>query len=291
MSVLTKVLVLLVTVLAVVLSTLMIAFVADVDDLKGQLRQAKEAQTVAEARARTKEGELSSAHQRLNELYSSMESAVSSLMTENNTLETNLADRAAELASAKGQIAQLSSDLSRLTGAEQQLAEFVTVQENELKNRREAMVKLQTQRVQLIDRINELEGGLNTATRSVRYLQEDIHAKQIRIDDLHAQISRLPVEWQVTIRTEQIEEEIGFESSTFIAGRVKQISQYDGATLVALDVGSNDSVKPGMKFRVHRGNQFLASMIIRLVDANESAGRIDFGQGVAVGDEVQSGPR
>ena len=36
-SVLTKVLVLLVTVLAVVLSTLLIAFVADVDDLKGQL--------------------------------------------------------------------------------------------------------------------------------------------------------------------------------------------------------------------------------------------------------------
>ena len=45
-----------------------------------------------------------------------------------------------------------------------------------------------------------------------------------------------------------------------------------------------------MKFAVHRGSQFLASLIVSSVDSDASAGRLDFVQDVVrVGDEVAAG--
>ena len=81
-----------------------------------------------------------------------------------------------------------------------------------------------------------------------------------------------------------------FVPETPIRGQVTRVEQIDDETFVEVNVGTNDGVATNMKFLVHRGSQFLGSLVITNVDVQSSAGRMQLLQGqVAIGDAILTG--
>ena len=290
MSVLTKVFVVLVTVLSVLLATLVVAFVANVEDLRGQLTETRTALAAATAKAATKQAEITSVMAGLSQQIKDLESAKTNLTSEINSLRATLVQRQAELESERASSAQIKADISRLTAANQQHAETGRALQAELAYLRKVDVEQKTKLIQMADRNNELEGQLDTLTRQVRRFRERTVAMQERLAALEQKIRELPPEWQVVFRRPEAEAAEPFVSDILIPGHITQVNRSGEETLVEINVGSNDHVAPNMKFVVYRGNQFLASLIVTAVDADASAGRLEVVQGdVRVGDQVQTG--
>ena len=83
-----------------------------------------------------------------------------------------------------------------------------------------------------------------------------------------------------------------FMPDYLINGQITNISRLDDDTFVELNIGSNDGVEKNMKFRIHRQGDFIANLVVTVVDIDACSGRVtlmDDGQQVTVGDSVQTG--
>lgn len=289
MGVLTKVLVVLVTVLSIVLVALIVPFVANTENYKQQLNDALMAKAAAEEIARLRQSELNAAQGNDSERIALLKAQAENLITQINQLTKDLADSEARARNEAGKLLKFEADWSRLTAANQQYAQITKDLQDELKQRREQVVEQQTKAIQLADRNNELSGQLDALTRQVRRVQERMTGLQEQNADLERKLAQLPPQWQVKIKSEEVAP-APYSPETPIRGQITRVEQLEHEVFAQVNVGQNDGVDANMKFLVHRGSQFLGTLIITTVDAQSSAGKMELLQGtVAVGDAILTG--
>ncbi len=289
MGVLTKVFIVLVAILSVLLGTLTVTFVANTENYRQQLEDALTFKAAAEQTARLRQNELSAAQSNDSERIALLKGQAENLITQLNQLTQELAESKARAQNESAKLSKFEADWSRLTAANQQHAQITKELQSELRERREQMVDQQTRSIQLADRNNELEGQLAALTRQVRRVHEKMTNLQDENTQLTSKLAQLPPQWQTRLLSEQTVA-APFVPETPIRGQVTRIEQLEGEIFVQIDVGSNDGVQSNMKFLVHRGSQFLGTLVITNADAQNSAGRIQLLQGtVAVGDSVLTG--
>ena len=289
MGVLTKVFVVLVTVLSVLLVALIVPFVANTENYKQQLDDAKISKAAAEEVASLRQNELNAAQSRDSEMVTVLKSQAQNLTTQINLLTQQLADSETKARSESEKLAKFEADWSRLIATNQQNTQMTKELRVELKERREKMVNQQTQMIELADRNNEIESQLEAMTRQVRRVHEQLTQLQEQNADLERKLALLPPQWQQKILSEEIEA-APFVPETPIRGQITKVQQLKDELFVQVNVGDNDGVAANMKFLVHRGNQFLGTLIITTVDAQNSAGRMQLTQGqVAEGDSILTG--
>ena len=80
-----------------------------------------------------------------------------------------------------------------------------------------------------------------------------------------------------------------FEPATPIQGKVSRVAKVEGDTFVEINVGKNDGVQPNMRFLIHRGDQYLGSLVISYVDSNASSGRMSLEKGDPCGGHARPG--
>lgn len=289
MGVLTKVFVVLVTVLSVVLVALIVPFVANTENYKQRLDDAQNARAAAENLAQMRQQELNDAQDKESQEVTLLKAQANNLVTQMQLLSQQLAESEAKAQSESRKLAQYEADWSRLTAANQQHAQITKDLQQELKERREKMVDQQTRMIQLADRNNELESQLGALTRQVRRVHEKLTHLQEQNADLERKLAQLPPQWQARILSEDTAA-APFVPETPIRGQITRVEQIDDETFVEVNVGTNDGVATNMKFLVHRGSQFLGSLVITNVDVQSSAGRMQLLQGqVAIGDAILTG--
>ena len=73
-----------------------------------------------------------------------------------------------------------------------------------------------------------------------------------------------------------------------LAGRVTAVDGSHGTTVVVINLGKNDGVKPGHTFDVYAGGVYKGKIYVETVNASQSAATIQMaGQGeIAAGDAV-----
>ena len=285
MGVLLKVCVVLVTMLSVLLVALIVPFVANTENYKQQLDDTLVAKAAAEEMARLRQSELNAAQSRQSEQITLLNAASNNLTTQINLLTQKLAESEAQTQSERTKLSKFDADWSRLTAANQQYAQITEDLQTELKQRREQLVNQQTRNIQLADRNNELESQLEALTRQVRRVQENLTHLQEQNADLERKLAQVPPQWQPEETTVA-----PFVPDIPIRGQITRVEPMDDETFVEVNVGSNDGVASNMKFLVHRGNQFLGTLIITNVDIQNAAGRMQLLQGqVAAGDMVLTG--
>ena len=289
MGVLTKVFVVLVTVLSVLLVALIVPFVANTENYKQQLEDSRTAKAAAEELATLRQNELNAAQSRDSEMVTVLKSQAQNLSTQINLLTQQLADSEAKARSESEKLAKFEADWSRLIATNQQNTQMTQELRAELTERREKMVDQQTQMIELADRNNELESQIEAMTRQVRRVHEQLTQLQEQNADLEQKLAQLPPQWQQKILSEEVQA-APFIPETPIRGQITKVQQLKDELFVQVNVGENDGVITNMKFLVHRGNQFLGTLIITTVDAQNSAGRMQLTQGqVAVGDSILTG--
>ena len=285
MGVLLKVFVVLVTMLSVMLVAMIVPFVANSENYKQRLDDTLVAKAAAEEMARLRQSELNATQNRQSEQIAMLNASRNNLTTQINLLTGKLAESEAQTQSEKTKLSKFDADWSRLTAANQQYAQITKELQTELKQRREQLVDQQTRGIQLADRNNDLESQLEALTRQVRRVQENLTHLQEQNADLERKLAQVPPQWQPEETTVA-----PFVPDTPIRGQITRVEPLEDETFVEVNVGKNDGVAPNMKFLVHRGSQFLGSLIITNVDMQNAAGRMQLVQGqVAVGDLVLTG--
>jgi len=289
LSFLTKVFVVLVTFMAVMLVALIVPFVANTQNFKELRDEARDLMIQARASAELRQSELNAMQLKSSEQIISLKSEADNLMTQVNLLTQRLAESEAQLYAQRAHEAKFEADWGRLTAANQQHAQIVQALQTELSKRREQMVDQQTKMIQQADRNNELESQVEALSRQLERMQEDFARLEQEHDQAQSQLAQLPLDLRPKSQAQQTQP-YPFVPQLPIKGFVTSVDQIENEMFVQVNVGSNDGVAENMKFLVHRGHQFLATLIITAVDLQSSAGRLQLQQGlVSVGDTILTG--
>lgn len=291
MSVLTKVLVTLLAFLSVALSMLVVSAFAQQQNWKASAEDWQQAAMTAQSQARTvsMNAALDKARcldrqkqdgQRIEDLKAELTSA-EALVSE---MERTVAESATKLTVEQGQVTSTSEALKLV--------------QTDLNREREFSAKmarrnseLERANIDLTDRVKELTTNVEMARAQVRALQQQIAG---------ATGSAMPdgggyrTSAQIPSPAQSVEENVPSVSTPAISavampirGEVVSIK----GDLASISVGAADGVAHGMSFLIYRRSgaggrpQFLGTLRITRVDANQAAGQIEQSEGdIRVGD-------
>lgn len=274
MSILTKIFVVLVTVLAIALVPLMVAYVENTQHFQQALQEERDARATADARANL----LESSNQRLQGKYADATDALSHAKSQ---LGQQLANRLSELADQQTRIAQLNQQLSgkdatidRLSAADQQDNQIIAAlreDQNELQDR---AINAQQKLVERAGQVQELRTSLELMNENLRLVQEKLAGSKDRIAELETRLEQAPT-------TQTGERQVAVQPPEQpIRGLITSVDQLAGGqTLVAINVGGQDDVQEGMNFIIHRDGKYIATMEVIKVDEQRSAGRVTLKEG------------
>jgi predicted nucleic acid-binding Zn-ribbon protein len=294
LSILTKIFVVLVTVLSVLLVALIVPFVANTENFRGQLADANRRIIAAEDKARDYQVEINAAQEAVRMQVEELSNKTQKLTSTINTLQSDLATARAEKQSETAKLAQLEASVSLLSAADDTKTKMLDGMQSELTERRDQVVKLDRQRIELSDRVNQLASDNEALSRNIRRTREQATAYEQALAAINARIQSLPDDVRLLLtepdrRVAAVEG--GVEPDFVIRGQVTKVEIVEGTTFVQINVGQNDRVEPNMKFYVHTSdNRFVGTIVISAVDTDAAAGRVVLSSGkINPGDNVFTG--
>lgn len=288
MSLLTKVFVVLTTVVAILIVPLMVAYVNNTDHFREQAQAEREAAAVAEARVEWLETYQA-------DLQDALTQQQAEIATDQEEFANELAAREQQLQGRDQRIAELERDLDEkeeqiglLTGDKSRISEIVASVRQDLA---EARAKRDAAFDELRSTARDLQEArlqLENLNEQVRVLDERTVAAEARNQQLRNEIQELQTRLaQQTTVAAQDQDQQPTEDFTGVSpevgdirGVVTDVATVGGdETFVEINVGSNDQVVRGMNFIIHDGDRYIGSMVVTNVDLNASAGRITLARG------------
>ena len=293
MSALSKVFVVLVTIFSVGIVTLLVPYVTNRENYRETIKQLEQAKTSAEVTAMLRQKEIASLLDKESERVSELTAGTRQLAQKNIDLAAAKADAEAKSREAEAQRVQAEDRASTVAAANKQLSDILKSVQDELVARQQNMIKMQTQLIELGDRNEELLAQVETLSRNVRHLKEDLADRSTSIAEMEGWLKKLDPVTLAYVKGESADT-TPFLASTLIQGHVTRVEKVGGDNFVQIDIGRAHNVKQNMKFLVHRGDDYLGSLVITFVDEQSAAGQLQLakvGTSVASGDEVFSGKR
>jgi uncharacterized phage infection (PIP) family protein YhgE len=290
LSPLTKALVVLVTIVSVLFVGVLVPFIARTEDQASLRKDAETKLAAANAKALVAETEISAIQERTSQTIAQLETQANQLSARLTDLQTALSKAQDDAQLERSRLAESKAAIARFSAAAKQQADLLTTLTEQLNQTRTDLVAQRTQGIELADRNNQLESQLDGLTRQVRRFAERMTSLQERNAVLENTLAQLPPETRKLLPTGGAAPVVK-TPDTAIAGQVTAVQQADSTTLVQVNVGKNDGVSEGMRFMVHRGDQFLGTALIESVDATASAGRMILqDENITPGDAIYAGP-
>jgi len=262
---LTKVFVVIATVLSIALSALTIAYATNVDRIRRDYQEQKTKYASLEAQYSVATAQQRSEFSRLQETIASLQNESSNIKGQITQLQQ---ERSVLIVERDRAIADRSTTQSKID----ELAELGKTQANLLTNYREEVEALRTgelgfrqQRLELEDRISDLESQREVLDQNYRALQEEL-----------AQIKQESRGGTVTAAGLVSEKPFTY-AGPIIQGRVESVER-DTSTqkfLAKLNVGTNDRITKNMRLYVVRDNNFVGNLVVTQADLSFSVAAFD----------------
>lgn len=202
-----------------------------------------------------------------------LESDKAALEDELNTQREQNADLRERLTSIDGKLGDLEStnrsQLSQITAA------------NDLAN------TLRSERDDALDERDKAEASRASAERNATAFERERDELQIALGRANeavasksAQLAAVASQYKIDLNNLNDQPEL--------AGRVTAVDSTHGTTVVVINLGKNDGVKPGHTFDVYAGGEYKGKIYVETVNASQSAATIQMdGVGeIAVNDAV-----
>lgn len=285
MSVMTKVFVVLLTVSSIALAMFVVAAFSQQQNWKQSAEDWQQAALAAQAKERNMAGVAALEKARALDMHQHDLESINTFKADLDKTKAQATEMETALGQAKG---QLTVEQQQVTGAQESNKLLQTA----LSREKEFGVKLASRNseleranIDLTDRVKELTVNVEMARSQVRALQQ-----QIAGIDGGGPRSAAPGPNVVEANVQTAAPPAVAASMTPIRGEVREVR----GTLASISVGSADGVANGMTFLVYRKGgrggraQYLGSLKITRVDANESAGEIEQSAGdIHAGDTVR----
>ncbi len=271
MGILTKIFVVLVAVLSVALAAFTATYVKnnatvkqDHDTLKAQLVRADSAAAIAtQAKARLEAS--------FSKTRGELDAEIGELRDESSDLSGQLKVQVDKNAALQSDVDMKGSQLQQaIAGSEQQAAIIATLRD-ELKEARSKQLKFERSATELTDALQRKSTELDTAVENIRLLKENIADLQTQLEESRTQTTAVAAGPDLPIG-----------DVPQVRGLITAVKMVGEDLFVSVNVGSNDSVAPGMEFMIHRDDAYLGSLEISKVDLNSSAGRVTLKTGEIV---------
>ncbi len=254
MHIITKFLVILASVLAVLLAGLTVAYTANADRIVDELQQARNTATAEKTRADSVERRVAA--------------NTDSLMQEKQAFETAAQRAENNLKSLQTELNEARTETQRLALSEQryqnQIDQFIALsdqdkalreaQQQELRSIRDQVNAQARQIIELVDRNSDLVSELESSKNLARALEEQLIVARRGGSTGSAASASLP--------------------DSFRARVTSVIEDADGSVLVEINAGSSDRLAEGMELIAVRDGRFLAKISLMRVDLNEAVGRV-----------------
>ncbi|MBY0113646.1 MAG: hypothetical protein K2Y21_12565 [Phycisphaerales bacterium] len=286
MATLTKVLVIFAAVLSLFLSALVIAYSVNTDRILAD----RDAEVARSQNALA--GAASNAAQAGEERIRAQ--------TEKDTIAKALSDRDAKMAELERVNADLTrgkakaeQELQAITLKIAELGETVKTQATLLSGYRDEVsalrkneLRFREQAVQSDDRISDLESQNEVLTQSVRALREQLEEARLAREGA-------PSMGLISNASASRAGDPFVDTGIPVTGTVESISKdpSTGATLVKINLGSNDRIRENQKLFVSRGKDFVANLVVVKTDLRFAIAKVDTLSRkveVAAGDSVAS---
>jgi len=277
LSKLTKILIVLLAVFSIVLSAIVVVYVANSDNYRQKSGALQTQYNAAVEKEKEAKRELEDRKKKYQQQEDALNNKMTSLQAEYTQIETKLKEAERE----KAVLLQKVDSWTSIT------KDFYTTNDKQgqlLENTLEELNKAKAEKIKTTKELNETTNTLIEKMAIIETLESEkrrlIEAKaelQIQVDKYLQPIGRT-VEAPVPVTPERTRvlpvmprtKDIGLK------GLVKQVDLKN--SLARISLGSADGVKDGMKFHVTRGDEFICDISIIDVDAEESVGLLELVQ-------------
>ncbi|UCD76740.1 MAG: hypothetical protein JSV91_07390 [Phycisphaerales bacterium] len=285
MHVLTKIFIVLVSLLAVLLVPLVVVYAQNEDTFKSKYADAVAQKTSAQGMAKAAIASHAAAEVRL-------QAQIDAAAAANRDLAEQLAAKVAEirrleseLAAAKAMQAEIRKELAILASAGKANQELAVSLVDELRTLRDSALQGERQIVELDEANRELSGQLSVAVAARRALEEEL--QQVRDENAQA-LNTIGIYHNIhgPLSTDRmVATAEGIRPTQDLDATIISVRRgADNQVLAEIDAGSRDGVKVGWKMTIGKGGTFIGNLRIISVDINRSTGI------VTLENELERGP-
>jgi SMC interacting uncharacterized protein involved in chromosome segregation len=275
LSNLTKILIVLLTLSAILLCGIVVTYVATAENYKEKYTKLSSDRDSLEQEKENLNNQLKEKIQQKDDLEKSLNSQIASMKTQADDLKTKVSTlerREAELVERTNSFAATAKDFQATTEKQTQL---LNTAQDDVKKLKAEQIKLSKELDQTSAAVVEKTALIEAAEAEKRRLIEEKADLQNRMDKM------LKAGGKPVAAGAPVTQEKGFaqsaQSTTEAVNLKGLITQVD-TKLATISIGSADGVKTGMKFHVTRGDEFICDVLIVDVDIDKAVGVLELVQ-------------
>jgi len=270
--ILTKIFIVLVTLLAVAMVPLVATYTTNENSYRAKYRAANDQQRVALIRAGDAETALFAQRVQMQNEIDARDATIGSLRSDHATTRASLESFRAQIGRLESQLSQSNANLQALSSSSEvnsKLKERFVVENYTL---RENIIDAERMIMEMEDLLEDTRLEAQGALRAERKAQEERHDLEEQLDAMRsrliAYISKFgELETVATIDT-------GLAPDRTLASTVLTVSRANDDVLVEINAGSRDGVQKGWIMTVGQDGTFLGRLQVEQVDINRSIGRV-----------------
>jgi hypothetical protein len=277
LSNLTKILIVLLTLSAILLCGIVVTYVATSDNYKEKYAKLNSDRDSLEQEKESLNNQLKEKIQQKDDLEKSLNSQIASMKSQADELKTKLNTlerREAELVERTNSFAATAKDFQATT---EKQAQLLTTAQDDVKQLKAEQIKLSKELEQTSSAVVEKTALIEAAEAEKRRLIEEKSDLQNRLDKM------LKAGGKPVAAGTPVTQEKGFAQpaqptaeSVNLKGLITQVDTKN--SLATISIGTADGVKEGMKFHVTRGDEFVCDVLIVDVDTDKAVGILELVQ-------------
>lgn len=278
MHFLTKVFVVIATILSIALAALTIAYATNTDRIRLDYQEEKTRYATLQSQAASTAAQQKSEVARLNETIASAQNELSSVKGQITGLQQERSQVIADRDRAIAERTSLQAKIDELIENGKTQTILLTNYREEVEALRKGELAFRQQRLDLEDRISDLESQREVLDQNYRALQEEL--AQMKTDSTGGRASAGMVS------------EFGSKPFTYagpvIKGSVESVQRDEGSSkmMAKLNIGTNDRIVKNMKLYVIRNNNFIGNLVVTQTDLGFSVAQFD---NLNLATEIQAG--
>ena len=260
MHVITKILVVLATMMSILLAAMAVAYTANADRVRSDYESMRTRESAQTQTLKSSEAASATARDRLNDRITELNDELARVNREMIALQQDNTRYMAESEASKAEAVAVLAKIDQLAATVATQSELISSYRSEVTALRDNELSYARREIDLADRINELSGQLEVAQETNRALQERLSEAQFTSGRPGSASNGTRSTAAAPVRAQIIE--------------LRQ-DPGSGATLAAIDAGTNDRLRKNMELSIVRGSEFIGKLTLESVDLNEAVGRVD----------------
>ena len=272
MHILTKIFIVLVTLLAVAMVPLVATYTTNESSYRAKYREVDDQRRVATTRANNAEHTLSTQRLEMQTELDAKDSVIGTLRSDQSNTRVTIESLQAQVGRLESQLAQSNANLQALLSASEVNSEMKLrfVSENyELRNE---LVAAERVVMEMEDQLEDAVFASTLSKRGKEKAEEERHNVEKQLDSLQLQLDSYFSKYGALALTSVVE--TGIAPDRALTSTVLTVSRNNNDVLVEINAGSRDGVKKGWIMTVGKDGTFLGRLQVEKVDINRSIGRV-----------------